>query len=407
MSFESFIALRYLRSKKSSRTLSILSAVSLIGIFISVFSFFVIHSVMNGFSLHMKKALVGFQAHVRVASTHDSEKDASILQWIKGRKEVAEATPIVEFDGIIRTPDGDSAGAKMRGMAVGDIQNDRRIQITYFMDESLDSLTEGPLPGVIVGEDLYTRLKFFPGSTETISLIYPFGDVGPTGEVEPRRRDFRIIGILNTGFYEFDARYLLMGEKAAKELSDKNGPTDILVQLKPRFDAGHFKEALQGAYPSVVASTWEEKNRRLMKALKLERAGMFLLLSIVTFIASFNVFALMTILSLGKSRETALFYALGAGPVRLKRIFRRVGAFLGILGTAGGLGVGFLLLFYFSRYPLPLPPAYYLDHLPIQIDPKMVVLLLVMAPLFTIVASQLPAGRAAKVKPIAALRNSL
>lgn len=359
---------------------------------------------MNGFSLHMKKALVGFQSHVRVAGTHDPERDAEILRWIKGRKEVAEVTPILEFDGIIRTAGGDSSGGKMRGMALQDIKADRRIQITYFPDESLDSLEQGLLPGVILGEDLYTRLKFFPGNSETVSLIYPFGDVGPTGEVEPRRRDFRIIGVLNTGFYEFDARYLLMGQKAAARLSGREDHSHFLIQLKPQFAAGKFKEALSGAFPSVDAFTWEERNQRLMKALKLERAGMFLLLSIVTFIASFNVFALMTILALGKSRETALFYALGAGPKRLKRIFRRVGAFLGLFGTAAGLGFGFLLLSYFGRYPLPLPPAYYLDHLPIQIDPKIVVILLIMAPLFTIVASQLPAGRAAKVKPIEALR---
>ncbi|MDO8520294.1 MAG: ABC transporter permease [Deltaproteobacteria bacterium] len=396
MIFESFVALRYLRAKKSTRTLSLLAGVSLAGIFVSVFSFFVIHSVMNGFSLHLRAALVGFQSHLRVTRLPDS---APMIEWLKKKKGVQYVTPVIEFDGIIRTPTGDSAGAKMRGMTEEDRASDDRITITYFGEATLAD-QKGALPGLVIGEDLYARLQFNPGRDETVSLIYPFGDIGPTGEVEPRRRNFAVIGVLNTGFYEFDARYLLINPKEARALSGGEAGHDLLVRLSPKTSSERMKADLLKAFPESNAVTWEEQNSRLMKALKLERVGMFLLLSIVTFIASFNVFALMTILTLGKSGEISLFYFLGAAPRQLKIIFRKVGAFIGIAGTVGGLAAGFIVLAYFKWRPLELPPAYYLDYLPVQIDLRVALLLFVMAPLFTILASFLPVTHYVKVSTL-------
>lgn len=409
MSFESFIALRYLKTKKAYRFLSLLSLISLLGIFISVFSFVVIHSVMNGFSDHLRKALIGFDAHLTVSSAKENDQNQKILSWLQKQRGVLSATPVIEFDAIIKTPYGIAGGAKVRGINKEDLEEDSSLKIYSFQEDELDSFSapEGEAPLIFIGEELFTRLRFFPGDDELVSLIYPFGDVGPSGEIEPKRREFQIGGILSTGFYDYDTRYVFVDREEAGWLTGEGeGLTKILVRLKPRAKLEVLKQELSQAFPEIQIATWAEQNKRLFSALKLERFGMLLLLSIVTFIACFNVFGLMTLLVLNKSRETAIFYALGSSRNQIRTIFTRLGVFLGVLGTLLGLAGGLLVSYLLQKFPLPLPPAYYLEILPISFDFRMLLLIFFMAPFFAVFASLGPAFQASRLDPMEILRST-
>jgi len=409
MSFESFVAFRYLKAKKSYRFLSFLSAVSLLGIFISVFSFFVIHSVMNGFSLNLRDALVGFDAHLVVSSSKDKAKDLKIRNWFSSQKEVRAVIPITELDGIIKTTFGIAGGAKVRGLAFEDLKKEEKLKIYYFDQNEEPSLvdSEGALPGILVGEELYTRLRFMPGDEERVTLIYPFGDVGPSGEIEPRRRDFQVKGILSTGFYDYDTRYVFVDKtEASRLLGKKEVITQILVRLKKNQATQNMKLRFIKQFPDIGVATWEEQNKRLFAALKLERLGMILLLSIVTFVACFNVFGLMTLLSFNKSREMALLYSLGSTRAQISRVFRKLGLYLGIFGSGLGLIVGSIVIYILAKYPLPLPPAYYLESLPVQVDWGIILMMVFMAPLFSVLAALGPAYQASKLNPMEILRST-
>lgn len=405
MSFETFIALRYLKTKKVYRFLSFLSLISLLGITVSVFSFIVIHSVMYGFSSHLRSALIGFNAHMTLTSKEEEFNEREIVSWLTQKKEVQEAWPVIEFDSILTTPQGMASGAKVRGTDF--LKNDPQLQIIFFEDKTLEDLkpTSNRLPGLLIGEELYTRLKLFPGEEEVITVVFPFGEVGPLGEVEPRYRDFKIIGLFSTGFYDYDTRYVFMDKKEAHSLSGQNNKLNrILVRLFNSDEALPFKKKIQKIFPQLTILTWGEQNIRLFSALKVEKAGMFLLLSIVTFIACFNILALVTLLALHKGREMALFYALGITRKQMQSIYRRLGLFLGIWGTALGFAGGFVALYLLKHYPLPLPPAYYLDRLPIRIDYVVIVGIAFMAPIFSMLAALWPALNASKMNPMEILR---
>lgn len=408
MSFTHFIALKYLRSKKSNGFFSFLSWVSFAGIFISVAAFLIIHCVMNGFSTHLRQALTGFNSHVIVSKLGPEINEAALLRELESDPAVKSIQPVVEFHGIIQTSDGSVAGAKVRGMRLTDLKASDTVQKIYFNEEEEGSLktdAEG-VPGVLLGEDLYTRMEFVPGEEERVFLIYPFGDVGPTGEMEPRRREFRVVGVMQTGFYEFDTQYALTDLAPAQKLSGSETEYgDILVTLKSMGGSSAFANQLRERHPELKVETWESRNQRLFHALKLERVGMFLLLSIVTFIASFNILGLMSLLALSKSREMALFYALGLDAQAMQKIFRSLGAFLGLLGTACGFAFGLAVVYWLKAHPLPLPPAYYLDSLPVKVDWRMLLFLSTLAPVFTVLASAWPAYQASRINPAELLKE--
>ncbi len=404
MSFPTFISLRYLKSRKGSWFLSFMSFISLGGIIISVAGFFVIHSVMNGFSSHLRDALIGFNAHLVVPSPTTSEETDQLEKWLNHQREINQFRRIAEFDGIASAPSGQAAGARIRGI------EKEEGEVYFFGEENWEDLkkSDDQLPGVLIGEELYTRLRFYPGDEELLTLIFPFGEVGPTGEVEPRKRNYRVIGIFTTGFYDVDAKTLFVDKTEAHILSgDRQGLKDrYLVTLNSAEKAIKLKQEILADFPNLKPTTWVEQNSRLFSALKLERSGMILLLSIVALIACFNVLGLITLLGLAKVRDLALLKALGLSRREAESIFERIGWFLGGIGSLLGLAIGAVVVYLLGRYSLPLPPAYYLDFLPVKVDWKVVLFFGLLVPVITWLASWWPARSVSRLNPVEILRST-
>lgn len=389
--FEPFIAFRILKTKKEHLFLSALSLICMVAVGLSVAAFLIIHAIMNGFSTHLKKSIIGFNSHVVVSRTVSTTEKPLFIDWLKTQPHVARSYPVVETDGIAQTDADVTVGLKIRGIDLAVLKDQPDIQFFNFQENADDSKKTVE---VFVGEDLFDRLKLLPEGNQFITLINPLGDVGPTGDLEPRTLRIKVAGIFSTHFYDFDSRYALV--TAPQAVKNLLGPpheswTHWLIQLKNEREAPAFKAALESLDPTIVVTTWMEKNKRLVGALNLERRGMFLLLSLVTLIATFNILSLMALLAMGKTSEMALLEALGATPQTIRRIYLAVGAFLGIFGTIMGAVVGFGVLAFLKVYPLVLPQAYYLDHLPVLIDPATAAILLLMAPVFSVIASVWPA----------------
>ncbi len=405
MSFETFIALKYLKSKKSHRFLSFLSFVSLGGIIISVFAFFLVQSVMSGFSHHLEESLVGFNAHVTVSNLQALAHPDDYQKWLSSSKEIQKFS-VSEIDGILSTADGGVAGTRARGFAADSVLNDDLLKIYYFGDSSQNDLlgTRDRLPGILIGEDLYSRLHLFPGQESLVTLIYPFGDVGPSGEVEPRQRQFRVIGIFSTGFYDYDTRYVFAEKSEIMRLGKTQTWSADLLRLSSSEKGEGVKKNLSRRFPELKVTTWAEQNKRLFSALALEKTGMMLLLSLITFIASFNVLGLMTLLAAGKTRELALLYALGMTRQQVRHVFWRIGFGLGFLGSVIGLCVGGVVVFLLQRYPLPLPPAYYLQTLPVHLDLVGSFMFVVFTCLVSALAAWWPSLKMSRFNPMQILR---
>lgn len=405
MSFETFIALRYLRAKKAYRFLSFFSVVALLGISISVFSFVVIESVMNGFTSYMKGVLIGFNAHVTLSVPAILPRD-SLLDWLKDQKGIESITVVSELDGILSHSAEMGGGAKIRGISPDGITANSHLNLYFFGDRTLADLDRAnAVPGILIGEDLFSRLKFVPGEEALCTLIYPFGEVGPSGELQPRRRDFQIVGVFSTGFYETDSRYVFVADHQAKKLAGEGTPVEkILIRLKHSDQALNIAKKISQHFPETHPLTWGEKNKRLFSALKLEGMGMFLLLSIVTFMACFTILGLVTLLATNKTREVAVLKALGANEKEIRQIFLKIGLILGLGGMVLGVSTGAIAVALLAHYPLPLPPAYYLEVLPVKPNLVVIGLFSLMAPLFGWMAATWPARRALRFNTADILR---
>lgn len=403
MSFISLVTRRFLMAVRQERFLTFLSCISIGGIAVSVMAFLIIHAVMNGFSSHLRQVLVGFNAHLEI----ETEAPAEILKWLEGQKTVKQAQPVTEVDAILETTAEAAGGVRLRGMRPDDLAQSSSLRVTYFEDENADSLSgsEDRLPGLLVGEDLYARLKFIPGEAEGLRLVNPVGDVGPEGELNPLSRSFRVIGVFSTGFFDYDNQYVLGSLSEAGRLKGGGEPR-LLVSLTELNETQTLRKQLEQQWPELKISTWTEKNKRLFSALKLERRGMGILLGMVTLIACFNVLALVTLLSLSRRREVALFEAMGLPRVQVHAIFSLIGLTLGAIGTVLGFVAGGLVLGWLQGHPLPLPPAYYLDTLPVKTDTATVIVIVLLGPVFAWVASLWPAWAAGRLEITALLRES-
>lgn len=401
------IASRYLFSKKTPLFQKMLVAVALTGMVISVCSFVVIHSVMYGFSSYLRSSLTGFHSHLTVENLDNSKTTHQLLTWLEAEKEVHDAFEVLEFDAIIETESKKiPAGVRVRGMTQKQFEkwqsSSSDIQVNYYEGEESSFLkgSEEDLPGIILGEELLTRLKLYYGFSETLRLINPFGDVGPTGEMEPRLKDFRVIGTLSSGTYDADGRYVfILKDEASFVVGDNKKAQKIQVSLKHPMFVGHFKKKIVQNFSYAKVQTWEELNQRLVKALAHEKIGMFFLLVVVTFLACLNVYSLMTLISIAKLKEAALLRTLGFSQKKLRNLFLKMGFLLGGAGTIIGLVFSALILVFLIYKPIGLPSAYYLQTLPVKVDYLVLLVVSLIAPCFCALVSLGSALKVSRVSP--------
>jgi lipoprotein-releasing system permease protein len=238
-----------------------------------------------------------------------------------------------------------------------------------------------PLPGIVLGSELAASLQVHPDFNDEVKLVFPFGDISPTGEILPRVRRFRVAGIFDSGFYEYDSKFAIIPEMSAARLFGEYGRAKLGLYLKDASKSDQLKSALVSTFPerSWKISTWRERNQRLFQALLLERWGMFVLLPMIV---------------LEKVKDMAVLRTVGLRLKQVKRIFWWQVAVIGLRGTLLGGILGTLVCLWFHFFPYELPPSYYIRTMPVAFDPFYIVLIVIMGPLISIVAGLYPARQA-------------
>ena len=406
MNFEWFVARRYLRSPYRPAVLRLVTAFSVIGIAAGVATLVIALAMNTGFRETLQDRLLGVTAHVSLSKPgaggiRDYQAVASKLEATPGVRTVTPAA----YQTVLMTFAGEARGVVTKGI---DLERERR------SDEALHRIIAGNLDfspdgngidAVLIGKQLAQEWKLSPG--DYVTLTSPQGRLTPFGLL-PRSRRFRVAGIFDSGFYDYDENWCFLSLPAAQALS---GVVDAVSVLEFRLDrpelAGDIARKLeQAAGPGFAATTWMEENRALFRALRLEKLVTAIFIGLITFVAGLNVLVVLSMTVTDKARDVAVLMSMGSRRGQIRRIFLWQGIAIGAIGTFSGLCVGYAFAWIAGAWRLiPLDPQVYaVPYVPFH--PSLVdgVWIAVVAMGISVAATVLPARAAARLLPVEILR---
>ena len=403
--YQLFIALRYLKSKKKHKGISVNTLISAGGVAVGVMALLVVLSVMSGFHEDLQRKILGVNAHMVILDYKGAMPDyQDVVKKIKGDDEIVSYAPFVMGQVMI------SYGKRAHGVFLRGIDPDlesKATDVARFMKEGsfADLKSKDEIPGIIIGKELASSIGVFKG--DLITVLSPVGKIGPLGML-PKIKQFRIVGIFEVGMFEYDSNLVLTDLRAAQDFFDMKGEvTGIQLKLKDIYKAPVVRERLQEklGFPLYVKD-WMQMNKNLFSALKLEKFAMFVILVLIILVASFNIVSMLIMNVIEKKREIAILKTMGATDKGIMTIFMMQGLAIGILGTVVGVAGGYLLCYVLNTFEIIKLPAdvYYLSHLPVKTKFSDFLAVSLSAIIISFLATVYPALQAAKLNPVEPLR---
>lgn len=406
MSLELSIALRYLRAKRKGIFAAITTLIGVAGVTVGVAALITTLSVMNGFQGDIEKKIIGAQAHITIYGLHSRESLETAKGVVDADPGVAASAPFVLGQAILTLRDR-TAGVVLKGLDPAQEFKVNNLAKTLREGSWADLSTGGPggkpMPGIVLGEELAHSIGAW--LEEEVVLVSPKSVATPLGLL-PKMQKFRVVGLLHTGYYEYDSTMAYCDLPAAKKFFGGEAAMGLGLRVKDLDDAPAVGKRLQRALgPGRPVRTYEQMNSTLFAALKLEKGVMFIILTLIVLVASLNIASTLILRSVEKTRDIGLLKAMGASPSQIRRIFLLEGFLIGALGMIAGLLLGLFLCWFIKHYPIVQLPAdiYYLSEVPVQVQPWDVVAVMTMGFLLSLLATVYPAARAAKVDPVEAI----
>lgn len=401
-----FIALRYFRAKKKHRGLSVNTLISIAGVALGVMALIIVLSVMGGFHEDLQKKILGANAHIVVLNYRGNITDESALRKkINGIEGVKSSSPFV-YGQVMLGFRQKAFGAVVRGIEP-DIEAETTEIIRHIHEGDIGKLRNGEtgVPGIILGEELARNLGLF--LNDEIHMISPAVEIGPLGAL-PRMKKFRLAGIFKIGMFEYDSNLALISIDKAKDFFKLNGAvTGIEVTLEDIYSSGRISDEIEQQLGApYYARDWRDMNRNLFNALKLEKLVMFIILTLIVLVASFNIISNLIMIVLEKSREIAVLKAMGATNRGVMSVFMLHGLIIGVIGTIVGLSGGYAVCQLLKTYQfIKLPPdIYYLSYLPVRLSLFDFIVVPSAAILISFLATIYPSWQAARLDPVEPLR---
>jgi lipoprotein-releasing system permease protein len=420
--YEIFVGLRYLRAKRRNRTISLNTFVSIAGITLGVAALIGTVGIMTGFKEDIQAKILGTTAHIIV---QDRLKDGmadydSVATRVQEVPDVVAATPFVLKQVLLTTQTG-VQGIVIRGidpqregnvtelaknLAAGklaDLQKPVKVKQSP-PDNPTGPPVETEKPGIILGKELALRLGVFMGDTVNV-VSPPAGPISAIGMV-PKIRTFAVVGIFQSGMYEYDSSlaYIDLGE-AQKFFNLGATATGVEIKVTDVFRAADIARSVEQSLGFAYgARDWMQMNRNLFSALKLEKTMMFLLLVLITIVASFNIVSTLTMIVTEKQKEIAILKAMGATSTSIRRIFMLNGLIIGLTGTTIGIPLGYAFLWLIQTFWTFDPTVYYISRIPVHVLASDVLLVAGSAIMISFFATVFPSRQAARLESAAALR---
>lgn len=376
------------------------------GIALGVMALVVILSVMRGFDREVTERLLGVGAHVTIHVPLEASPQSDDIKKILPSEHLQRVTAFVEGEGIAEVrggSDGFAQGVKVRGVDATALKEMRGVEIQYSRDPG--SRIQDPENWIIVGREAAQNLLVHPDFDDDIELVAPLAEVGPTGEFVPRRKRFRVSGILHSGVSTIDASSMFIPRQAADQLFGLQKRHGFFVWFDDPHLAVEAASSVQEKLPQGwLISTWDQQNKKLFAALKLERVAMGLILAMTLVIASISIVGALFLEQARKRKDIAILSSLGMSRPVIRNIFLFHGSFIGGVGGAVGALCGVIVSFLLQRFPISLPASYYIETLPVVIEPIAVGLFFILGVSLAFVASLHPAWEASRMSPVNVLR---
>ena len=463
-SFVPFIAARHVRSQKSG-FLTVISVLSISGVAVSSCALCMVVAVMGGFGADLKRKILGNNAHVKIEATTGGgfTNYRDLLDDVRKLPGVKAATPVAGGEAMASSS-SNTAGLILRGIddqtigsvidlvknievgrfgyikdwvALRNLPPDEPIglgpggetylkgpDLKYFDDDKKDGdkdkkdddpvdpavkaaiVPSDAYPGIVLGRELAKTLHVYIG--DELTLVSPLGDLGPMG-VLPKSRRFRVAAIFYSGMYEYDSSQAYTLLEVAQDFLDlQNKITAIEIRAE---DAERVDDTRPGLLDAIKDRSdlrvrdWKESNRNLFSALQLEKIATFVILSLAILVASFCIICTLLLMVTEKSKEIAIMKSLGASDKTILRIFMTEGMMIGgigtVLGVLTGLSAALGLLWFGVRLD---PDVYYIDRLPISVDPLDFLIVAISALFITTLATLYPALAASRLRPVDGIR---
>ena len=426
MPYELVLGWRYTRAGRATRRngfISFISGVSMLGIGLGVAALVIVLSVMNGFQKEVRDRMLSVVSHIEIVSADGGalEDLAGTLKQVQSNAQVLGAAPFISAQALLARGE-DMKGVLVRGidpaleptvvnLSAGMAGNAENSSNRGLSMPGVEALKPGQF-GVVLGLDLARQLGLRLG--DPVTLISPNGQVTPAG-VLPRLKQMEVVGLFNSGHYEYDSALVMLHVEDAGKIFRLEGPTGVRLKIKDLHEARSVARELAPTLSAGMAiRDWTQQNKTWFAAVQVEKRMMFIILTLIVAVAAFNLVSTLVMSVTDKRADIAILRTLGASPKSIMGVFMVQGAMVGFIGTVGGLLLGLVIAFNIDVIVPALETLFRASFLPKDIylirrmpsDPQMADILpvAVISLLLAFVATLYPSWRASQVNPAEALR---
>ena len=435
MRFEFFIASRYLRAKRKQAVIGVITGLSIAGVAAGVASLVIALAINNGFRQDLQDRLLGSTSHVNLLRTMgDGIRDwRPLMERLQKQPHVIAAAPDI-YEQVLISIGSRARGAVLKGIIPQDerkvsdlldsvkqgsaealepsetVEDARPRPSKSSANQEADSLEEvqqrqASMPPIILGKEMADELGAKVGSI--VLVTSPQGELTPFGMV-PKYVRFRVAGIFDSGFYDYDSSWAFTRLSDAQHLFALGDVIQIIeFKIDDIYKAPEVGNNLEeAAGPGFMTTNWMEQNKPLFHALRLERLVTFITVGLIVFVAALNILISLTMMVMEKTRDIAVLMSMGTRKAQVRKIFIAQGALIGVVGTAIGLVLGYVLSWmggHYHAFALA-PEVYSIDYVPFAPRVTDGILVAVVAVGTSLVATIYPSWSAARILPAEALR---